>query len=357
MAAPVSRREASRIALEPATWPREDAASERLLHLDPNAGLITDGRVGDLPGKLRAGDLLVVNDSATLPASLHGESEGRPVELRLLGGAAGEGGGFRALLLGAGDHRQRTEDRPAPPRLAAGARIDLGPELFAIVMKVSDESPRLLEVAFSETGARLWSLLYRVGRPIQYAYLAGSLPLWHAQTRFAARPWSAEMPSAGRPLAWGVLLAALKKGVAVASLTHAAGISSTGDAALDALFPLPERFDIPAATVSAIARTKANGGRVIAAGTTVTRALEGSAAEHGGAPIAGEGTTDLRLGPATKLRVVDGLFTGMHEPGTSHHRLLEAFAPRRLLDRAHARAASLGYLGHEMGDSMLILAS
>src|SRR6185503_15959730 len=106
------------------------------------------------------------------------------------------------------------------------------------------------------------------GRPVQYSYLEGPLELWHVQTLYAGRPWAAEQPSAGRPLTASVLRALEESGVRLAALTHAAGISSTGDAALDALLPLPERYEIPAATVAAIARARAGGGRVIAIGTT-----------------------------------------------------------------------------------------
>jgi S-adenosylmethionine:tRNA ribosyltransferase-isomerase len=143
--------------------------------------------------------------------------------------------------------------------------------------------------------------------------------------------------------------------VNLAWLTHAAGLSSTGDPTLDALLPMPERFEIPEETAQAIRSTRATGGRVIAVGTTVTRALEGSAAQHDGVVQAGAGTTDLVIGAGFRLRVVDGILSGMHEPEASHFRLLEAFAPREILAQAHAHAEASGYLGHEFGDSSLIL--
>jgi S-adenosylmethionine:tRNA ribosyltransferase-isomerase len=341
--------------VSPATWPRDRALDERLLRIDPGSGSFRDARVGDLPALLRRGDLLVVNDGATLPASLRGlTAAGEPVEARLFDGSAE--GRFQALLFGAGDFRTRTEDRPAPPRLDAGAAITFGPDLSAVIERVSPASPRLVDLAFRERGARLWSALYGRGRPVQYAYVDGPLELWHVQTRYASRPWCAELPSAGRPLTWGLLLALRRRGVSLASLTHAAGLSSTGDAALDALLPLPERFEIPDETAQAIRATRAAGGRVIAVGTTVTRALEGCAAQHDGEVIAGAGTTDLVLRAGFRLRVVDGILSGMHEPEASHFRLLEAFAPREVLSRAHAHAEEAGYLGHEFGDSSLILA-
>jgi S-adenosylmethionine:tRNA ribosyltransferase-isomerase len=339
--------------VSPAAWPRDRTLDERLLRVDPRRGSLRDAHVGDLPSMLRAGDLLVINDSATLPASLPGLTDaGEPVEARLLGGADGR---FQALLFGAGDFRTRTEDRLAPPRLDVGATLTFGANLAAVIERVSPASPRLVDLAFRERGAQLWSALYRHGRPVQYAYVEAPLELWHVQTRYASRPWSAELPSAGRPLTWGLLLALRRQGVKLAWLTHAAGLSSTGDPALDALLPMPERFEIPEETAQAIRGTRAAGGRVIAVGTTVTRALEGSAAQHGGAVEAGAGTTDLVIGAGFRLRVVDGIFSGMHEPEASHFRLLEAFAPREILAQAHAHAEASGYLGHEFGDSSLIL--
>jgi S-adenosylmethionine:tRNA ribosyltransferase-isomerase len=332
--------------VSPATWPRDDALDERLLLVDPATGTLRDARVRDLPSMLRAPDLLVVNDGATLPASLQGATAaGDPVEARLFGGDGD--GRFRALLFGAGSHRDRTEDRPPPPRLAPGDALRFADDLSAVVDRVDDASPRLADLAFRERGARLWSALYRPGRPVQYAYVTGALELWHTQTRYASRPWCAEAPSAGRPLAWSLLLALLKKGVGVASLTHAAGLSSTGDAALDARLPLAERFEIPEATVRAVAAARAAGGRVVAAGTTVARALEGCvaralegcAALHGGELVAGEGVTDLVLGRGHRPRVVDGLLTGMHEPDQSHYRLLDLddLAPDEPVGAHHLR--------------------
>jgi len=338
-----------------ATWPRGEPTLDRLLHLDRRTGRRRDLRVGDLPALLAPGDLLVLNDSATLPASLRGRLGGAPVELRLAGAREQGGAVWDAVLFGAGDWRARTEDRPAPPPARPGDALALGPELGAVVEAVSPLSPRLLTVRFAATGDAFWSALYRHGRPVQYAYMAGPLELWHTQTAYASRPWSVEAPSAGRPLAPSLLRAVVARGVGVATLTHAAGLSSTGDAALDRALPLPERSDVPAATVGLIEATRARRGRVVAVGTTVVRALEGRAAAHGGRLVPGVATTDLRLGAGHRLAVVEGIFTGMHEPEASHFALLEAFAPRAALADAHAHARAEGYLAHEFGDSMLIL--
>jgi S-adenosylmethionine:tRNA ribosyltransferase-isomerase len=353
--------------LNPAVWPRTQAASTRLLHIDPASAALTDRRVQDLPELLRPGDLVVVNDVATLPASLHARTRLGPVEVRLAGPPEpGEGPGrCTAVLFGPGSWRQKTEDRPPPPRLGAGESLAFGGNeadsrvgsraaLSAEIVRVSALSPRLVELRFDRAGASLWAALYRLGHPVQYSHLVGPLDLWHVNTPFGARPWAVEMPSAGRPLSVAVLRALRGRGVGVASLSHAAGLSSTGDPALDRHLPLPERSWIPAQTVEAIEQARTSARRVLAVGTTVVRALEGRASEPGSLR-AGDGVTDLHVGPGHPLRVVDGIVSGLHERGESHFELLRAFAPTPLLELAAVHAQAGGYLGHEFGDLCLIL--
>jgi S-adenosylmethionine:tRNA ribosyltransferase-isomerase len=337
-----------------AAWPRDEPAEARLLLVDASRDDVAAARVRDLPSLLRRGDLLVVNDSATLPASLDARSDGVPVEVRLV--AALDDGTWAAALLGAGDWRTRTEDRPAPPRLPRGSVLAFGGEaaVTATVVGVSDVTPRLVRIRFDRDGDALWPALYRAGRPVQYSYLRAPLALWHVQTAYATRPWSVEMPSAGRPLTWEVLLDARARGIGLAAVTHGGGLSSTGDPALDRALPLAERYEVPAATAEAVGRSRDRAGRVIAVGTTVVRALE-SAAGADGRLRAGQGWTSLRIGPGSRPRAVDGLLTGVHGPGESHFELLRAFAPEPLLRRALAHAEREGYLAHEFGDSLLII--
>lgn len=331
-----------------ATAARSAPASERLLAVGDR---IEDHRIDDLPTLLRAGDLVVVNDAATLPASLRGRTrDGAEVELRLLGVPAGEA--WPALLFGSGDWRTQTEDRPRPPAVAAGEDLAFADGLVATVARVWPESPRLVDVRFDRAGAPLLAALYAQGRPVQYAYLPEPLGLRSFQTPFAARPWAAEMPSAGRVLTAARLAALRRAGIGIASLTHAAGLSSTGEPALDALLPLPEPYEVPARTAREAEDTRARGGRVVAAGTTVVRALESAAAD--GAVLPGPGMARLRVDATHALRSVDAILTGMHEPGSSHFELLTAFASPDRLARAHARAEAEGYLAHEFGDSMLL---
>jgi S-adenosylmethionine:tRNA ribosyltransferase-isomerase len=322
----------------------------RLLWIDPKAERFQDSDLAALPELLRAGDVLVVNDAATLPSSLRGRGpSGEAVEVRLIGRAASSG--WTAVLFGGGDWRTRTEDRPAPPPLKAGDAVTFGHGLVARVGAVSPLSSRLVELDFNLAGARFYSALYRSGRVVQYAHLARPLPLGEAQTAYASRPWASETPSAGYALNWELLLEIVRAGVHLAYLTHAAGLSSTGDPFLDARLPLPESFEIPEDT--ALAVQKPQGGRVVAVGTSVVRALEGAMTR--GRLEAGEGVTDLKIGPDFRPRVVGGLLTGLHEAGSSHLELLKAFVPPTLLEKAYSHAEEKGYLGHEFGDSCLIL--
>ncbi|HVH97103.1 MAG TPA: S-adenosylmethionine:tRNA ribosyltransferase-isomerase [Enhygromyxa sp.] len=342
--------------MSPATRPPATRDAVRLLLVDAASGAIHDGEFAELIERLRAGDLLVVNDAATLPASLLGSvrvgGEAQPVEVRLLGLCEADDR-WRAVLFGRGDWRVDTNHRPPPPRLEVGASVELRGGLRAEVVARDRSSDRLIELHFDRSGSELHAALYVAGQPVQYSHLEAPLELWSVQTVFASRPWAVEMPSAGRPLTATMLAALRRRGVELARLTHAAGLSATGDAQLDAMLPLPERYEIPSETVAALARTHARNGRVIAIGTTVVRALEG-AAERDGTVRPGPGVTDLIITPERPLRIVDALLTGMHEPSESHYRLLGAFAPPALLARAWARALASGYCSHEFGDVALL---
>jgi S-adenosylmethionine:tRNA ribosyltransferase-isomerase len=172
-------------------------------------------------------------------------------------------------------------------------------------------------------------------------------------TPIAGPPVAFEPPSAGFALDGRSLAAMRACGVAFATLTHAAGISSTGDPALDNLLPFDEPYSIPAATASAIRAARARGGRIIAIGTAVLRALEAAGAVNG-VIRAGNGVATGRIGAGTKLRIVDALLTGAHEPGTSHHALLGAFLDETTLCRVDAELAANRSRTHEFGDSVLI---
>jgi S-adenosylmethionine:tRNA ribosyltransferase-isomerase len=293
-------------------------------------------RLGD---PLRPGDLLVVNNSATVPAALPARLDGERVELRLSTRAAD--GRWLVEL--------RTADlRPlAPPPLPARVQLPGGAhaELLAPYLH-----SRRLSVAALALGVPVLDYLARHGHPVRYPHSDGERPIDDYQTVFAYEPGSAEMPSAARPFTPQLVGELVARGILFAPITLHAGVSSL-ELGED---PYPERYRVPAATAWLVNAVRANGGRVVAVGTTVVRALE-TAARRDGTVAAGDGYTDLVVTPERGLRAVDGLLTGWHEPESSHLQLLEAAAGRALLERSYRVARGHGYVWHEFGDSHLIL--
>ena len=337
-----------------AAQPVQRRRDARLLVVEGRGALVHAARAS-LVEYLRQGDLVVANDAATLPASLYGVHvpSGAPIEVRLAGRSSlrRDDLQFSAVLFGAGDWRTRTEERPPPPTLVPGDRLALGPLAAGIDALLGH--PRLVALRFEGSADAVWAGIARHGRPIQYAYLSETLALWDVWTPIAATPVAFEPPSAGFALDWSALAAMRSHGVGFATLTLAAGISSTGDAALDARLPLDEAYRIPDSTASAILRAKAKGERIIAVGTTVVRALEHAAARTG-APAAGDGVANQRIAAHTTLRVVDAILSGTHEPQESHYQLLRAFQDDATLARASAALETRGYRTHEFGDSVLV---
>jgi S-adenosylmethionine:tRNA ribosyltransferase-isomerase len=328
-------------------------------HMAKLAIVDTDGKLQHCPRTALAilfspGDLVIANDAATLPASLRGTHcrSGERIEIRLAAWiSAGDPTRLVAIVFGAGDHRTRTEDRQAPPPLSAGDRLVLG-SLVASVERLLDH-PRLIALRFAGDRPAILAGLARYGRPIQYAHVPEPLALWDIWTKIAAEPVAFEPPSAAFALDWQTLEAWQERGIGFATLTHAAGISSTGDPALDLRLPFDEPYRIPEGTAEAISSTRSQGRRVIAVGTTVVRALE-SAAEADGSVRAGTGIARGRITGASRLRVVDTLLTGVHAPGGSHFELLRAFADDTALLPVSTTLAQYGYRTHEFGDSVLI---
>jgi S-adenosylmethionine:tRNA ribosyltransferase-isomerase len=338
----------------PETRPIQRPPEARLLAVD------TTGRMRQLPRAdfvtlLRSGDLVVANDAATLPASLRGAHvpTGSVIEVRLAGWPADhfdDPRRFHSIVFGAGDYRQRTEDRPPPPALQPGDCLALGPLLARI--ETLRGHPRFATVCFDGTPDAIWAGLAEHGRPIQYAHMPAPLALWDVWTPVAGPPVAFEPPSAGFAVDWRSLALMRSRGVRFATLTHAAGISATGDAELDRLLPLDEPYSIPATTAAAVNAARAHGDRVIAVGTTVVRALEAAVLDD--IAPSGTGVATGRIGAGTNLRVVDAILTGAHEPGTSHHALLGAFLDEASLRRIDAELDRSRYRTHEFGDSLFI---
>jgi S-adenosylmethionine:tRNA ribosyltransferase-isomerase len=341
---------------------------------DPDTG-VRHAAFRDLGEFLRPGDLLVVNTSATLPAAVDGRrADGRGVlvhfstaldddrwivELRPPGNEGGpvpDGRAGETVALPGGARLTVDEAFPDP---AAGT----GSRLWTATFTGSDDNgstrpgtdshhdagPRAVRQDTADRTGPVPAYLHRHGRPIAYGYLRGRWPLSHYQTVFSRTPGSAEMPSAARPFTTDLVLGLIASGVVVAPVVLHTGVSSleSGEA------PLPEWFRVPEQTARLAALTRANGGRVVAVGTTATRALE-SAALPDGTVHAREGWTDLVLGPDRPAYAVDGLVTGLHAPEASHLLLLEAVAGPDVVGRAYRAALEHGYLWHEFGDSSLL---
>jgi S-adenosylmethionine:tRNA ribosyltransferase-isomerase len=330
----------------------QGAQSAKLLVSDADGGLRNLPRAA-LASLFRPGDLIVANDAATLPASLMGThcASGDAIEIRL---AAWESvrdpTRFTALAFRGDNHGTPTEERMVAT-LAPGDRLALG-QLVAVVEHCL--ASRLFKLRFLGERASILAGLARHARPIQYAHISEVLTLCDVWTRIAADPIAFEPPSAGFALNWRLQAIWRKRGIGFATLTHAAGISSTGDPALDACLPFDEPYRIAEPTATAIAQTKARQRRVVAIGTTVVRALESAAAEDGHVR-AGDGVARGRIGRNTPLRVVDALLTGVHQPGDSHFELLRAFADDAALESVAAALPAGGYRAHEFGDSLLIV--
>ncbi len=332
---------------------------------------ITHAQASDLPDHLRAGDMLVVNTSATLPAALPvRRGDGTQLRMHLSTPAPGDGGwvvelrrdgerygGGRAgetlELPGAASATLRApylasgQPGPWPAQLRTSARGPTG----AADARTSPAGAVRLWLASIDTGATsMHDYLARHGAPIRYAHTTGEPPLAAYQTAFALHPGSAEMPSAGRPLTAELVTALVARGIVVAPITLHTGVSSleAGER------PYPERFNVPATTARLVNAARAGGGRVIAVGTTVVRALETVALPFGHVE-ADAGWTRHVVTPHGGARVVDGLLTGWHDPDGSHLLMLEAIAGRVLVEDSYEAALDGGYRWHEFGDVHLVL--
>jgi S-adenosylmethionine:tRNA ribosyltransferase-isomerase len=319
----------------------------RLMVAERAIGSISHARFADLPALLRAGDLLVVNTSATLPAALDARRAGSaPVRVHFSTPAPHLPEDLWWIV------ELRAADGARPLRAQRGERLRLdgGGELEIVAPYAGGARLWLARAHFEDADATVAEHLARHGHPIRYGYLRGDWPIDAYQTAFARDPGSAEMASAARPFTPQLVTELVTRGVQIAPITLHAGVSSPERHEA----PNPERYDVPAATARLVNATRSWGGRVIAIGTTVVRALE-SVARPDGCVHAGSGWTGLVVTPERGLRAVDGLLTGWHEPEASHLRMLQAAAGDDLLALSYAEALEHGYLWHEFGDSHLIL--
>jgi len=316
-----------------------------------------------LPAALRPGDLLVLNTSDTLPAALSGvDSAGGRVAVHLstvdptagvVPAAALRAATSRWVVEVRGRTAARYGGEPstadhagAEIRLRGGGRLRVeAPYTRHDGRARQDGRNRLWTAELTAPGpTQAW--LAEVGEPIRYGYVSAPWPLSAYRTTFADTPGSAEMPSAGRPLTSRVFRRLRARGIRTAGLVLHCGVSSLEGAEP----PYPEWYSVSESTLRAVEETRAAGGRVVAVGTTVVRALESVAASG-----RREGWTDLVISPALRVSMVDGLLTGWHAPGASHLDMLAALASTDLLCASYRAALRQGYLWHEFGDVHLIL--
>lgn len=328
--------------------PERDAS--RLLLLDRESGAVAHHQFRDLPALLRPGDLLILNDTRVLPARLYGATaRGGRVELLFL--EETEGGAWWAWV------------KPGR-RARVGAAFSLPDGTIARVRERGEEGRFLLDV---QGPLPVRALLERHGWTPLPPYIRRAVPAEvresdaqdreRYQTVCAREEGAVAAPTAGLHFTEAALEAVRGRGVAVAFLTLHVGIGTFKPVRLEEVARHrmdPERFRIPEATARAVKEARARGGRVVAVGTTTVRALE-SAADNGGAPRAGAGQATLFITPGYRFRVVDGLLTNFHLPGSTLLMLVSAFARRERILAAYREAIAARYRFYSYGDAMLIL--
>jgi S-adenosylmethionine:tRNA ribosyltransferase-isomerase len=310
---------------------------------------------------LRPGDLLVFNSSSTLPASLDGyiiSSMGIiPIEVRLAEHLPDDS--WLVLPYYKTEKLKNNKNidnaKPVLPIFEKGLELQFGNGLYAKVDELDDNIPRLWKVRFSKSGTQLMELLYRLGQPIRYEYVSNDWNLDYYQNVYSRQPGSAEMPSAGRAFTWKLLLGLKRHGIEMTYITLHTGLSSYRDDTTDLEHPISEEeFAVNYNAAEMVNKTHIRGGRVIAVGTTVVRTLESVASDDGNIGVE-HGYTRLHINANHKLKTVDGLLTGLHEPEASHLDLLTAFLSIEGIRKAYDEAIQRKYLWHEFGDLNLIL--
>lgn len=322
----------------------------RLLVATPEQ--LTHTRFPRLPEHLRAGDLVVVNTSATVPGEIDGHSSRHGPIVLHVATPLPEGSWVVELRTSPDAARPVLDARPGDEIVAAGVVFTLESGYPAEGSAPSGDGNRLWQAHLTpgRAEADVRAALDRFGRPISYGYLSRHYPLAAYQPIFARHPGSAEMASAARPFTPELVVELVTSGVLLAPVTLHTGVSSQEAGEL----PQPERFRVPAATADLVNHVRDRGGRVVAAGTTVTRALESAVGPDGLARPA-QGWTERLVSVDDPPRVVDGLITGWHDPHASHLLLVESIAGAALTQRAYDAAVAGGYLWHEFGDSALLL--
>ncbi|SEM18488.1 S-adenosylmethionine:tRNA ribosyltransferase-isomerase [Mesobacillus persicus] len=312
----------------------------RMMTLNKETGNVKHKRFNELPDCLLPGDLVILNNSRTLPAILRASLKRNEMILSAM---------IEVRLA------RRIDDARWEALIVAGSSklgdiLEFSPELNAVVTNENSDTP-LKTILFSQKGFELLNIIYSLGEPVRYEYIDEPWDLDYYQTVFASQPGSVKMPSAGRAFSWELLFKLQQKGIQLDYIQLHTGLSYLLD---DKYVHSPEdnyeEYSVSAMTMDRIQQTKATGGRVIAVGTTVVRALE-SAAKTGVL----SGWTNLYIHREFSLKLVDGIITGFHEPKASHLDMLTAFVKEDTLFSAYHQALEQKYFWHEFGDMNLIL--
>jgi len=312
----------------------------KLMVTDRKAKSIFHDTFFHLGDYLKSGDLLILNNSRTIPAVLKANVFQRnrkvlqDVEIRLARKVSENS--WDVLIL---DHS-----------INEGDTLNFYNEVDAVVIERRSNSP-LWNISFKCNSEKLYPFIYRYGQPIRYEYIHYPWELGYYQTTFASVPGSVELPSAGRAFSWEMLFNLQKKGIKIGYLQLHTSLSYM----LEDHWPLqpqsnPEYYHVPDETMKMVEEAKLSGGRIIAVGTTVVRALETALKTN-----MNEGMTNLYIGPDFNLKGANGILTGFHEPEASHLDLLSAFINTHYLLDTYNQAIDRGYLWHEFGDMNLII--
>lgn len=308
------------------------------------------GPVRDLLNQIRPNDLIVVNDSATAPSMLQVKDEkNRQLEIRLVKGLRD----YQAIVFENGSWKAPTEERQ---KIEHVDRLNLN---------IGDENHNLRALksgGFTLTAnnakpvrSNLLEYALRNGSMVQYSYMETEVPVWANQTIFASRPWSSEAPSAAFSLNWQLVFAIIAKGASFVAISHGAGLSSIGNETDDLRLPLPEVSHVSLQTLAKIEQTKRSGGRIIAIGTSVVRAVEAAwtrlqEKKHDEHPF----LNSLTISDSRQINVFDGILSGLHDSGESHFKLLSSFSSSENIQKMLKKAHDAGCLTHEFGDFMLL---
>ncbi|UFT99160.1 S-adenosylmethionine:tRNA ribosyltransferase-isomerase [Radiobacillus kanasensis] len=324
-------------AKEPVEYTKGSRDQVKLMVTNPRNNQIVHTKFSNLKNYLQKGDLLVFNNSRTIPSVLDGSVGKKSVEVRLahrLNDAQ-----WKVLLL------DKTID--------IGDTIIFSKTLLAVVAEKSTDIP-LVTLTFSQSGVSLMEAFYRIGKPIHYEYIEKDIPLDAYQTVYGTVPGSVELASAGRPFTWTMMDGLKSSGMDIAFIQLHTGLSYYENDRWPDPIQQPEHYHVPERTAELVNKTKQSGGRVIAVGTTVVRALESAAKKNRVNPI--RSSTNLYINQSFSLQIVDGLLTGLHEPEASHLDMLSAFIDPVLLKSTYEDAIKKEYKWHEFGDMNLILA-